>query len=125
MPVFYTCNKCKSENKFKTYSSTRVEFAMNHGEKLSLKCSACNYSNTLEVNDFYAKKSNLALIVAGTIAVIGTPIAFYLFYYFAQQASNYYNLYLIGGYFILPITVYGMILKQDRERVSRFNRNKF
>ena len=125
MNLYWKCPTCSEENKKRTFYHTRTDVAMREGEIQDLKCTACNKTNPIPVDDFVAKKSNLALIVAGSIGFFGSIAVFWVFFYLVEGFSTRTSLYFVGGYMLVPVVVYQMILKQDQDRVNSFNRHKF
>lgn len=121
MNVYWKCEHCSTENVKRTFAQTRVEFAMKEGEELALNCKACNRENVIAVDDFFAQKSDLAIKLAGFTALIGLPLILYFIYYLASEKSTY----IVGGFILVPTSIYGIVLKQDQQRVASFNRHKF
>ena len=76
MKVFVKFKSCTKEIIYRTNSYTRVEFAMLEGDLKQLGCSYCNGTYDFEVDEFYAKHSKIAQIIAGLVFLIGTPSAF-------------------------------------------------
>tara|TARA_B100000780_G_C21120567_1_gene453830 strand:+ start:2362 stop:2730 length:369 start_codon:yes stop_codon:yes gene_type:complete len=120
MKVYWSCPTCKEENSKNTFHTDRVEFAMREGEIQKVKCVRCNKYAEIPVDDFYAQKSNLIALIAGGIALLGTPFIFYYSMYIASE-----NYYIIGGYMLTPIVIYSIMMQQENTRVTRFNFHKF
>lgn len=124
MKIYGKCKNCQKEIDFSSNSNTRVELAMNEGETIKLNCKNCGENNTFTVDDFYAKESKLAKIIAGIIFLIGTPFILFLTYPILSESKNHYIIYIIGGLILIPVIVYGIIKKQERTRINSFNRIK-
>lgn len=124
MKVFGRCKNCKNEIKFSTRSTTRFDLATKKGENITLYCKSCGIKSGFHVDDLFTKKSKTAQIGAGTILLIGTPLIFFLLFRIFAESRNIYAIYIVGGFLLVPVIVYGVINKQDQTRVSSFNRNK-
>ena len=117
MKVYTKCKHCAKEIPYSTEAADRVEFAMREGEENLLVCKNCNRRYNYEPNDFYAKPSKIGQIVALIILILGVPALIYAF------AGRDYI--IIGGYLLIPWTVYAIITQQDRSRVSSLNQVLF
>lgn len=122
MKLYIKCSDCGNDISFWTWSSDRVSIKMSHGEKIELDCKSCNTTKKYYIDDLRAKKSKVALIIASMIFIIGTPIALILLWDYIWQTGLYgaFGLILIIG---IPSTIYGIINKNDMQRVSLFNRS--
>lgn len=124
MKVYGKCKKCKLEIGFSTNANTRVEFAMQDGENKTLTCKNCGIKTEFIVDELYAKESKIAEIGAGLIFLIGTPIMFFFVSPVFMQSKSHYVIYVVGGFLLIPVIIYGVIKQQDRIRVNSFNRSK-
>lgn len=124
MKVYGKCKKCKSEIGYSTNASTRVEFAMQVGEKKTLTCKNCRLKTEFIVDELYAKESKIAQIAAGLIFLIGTPIMVFFVSQVFIKSRAHYVIYVVGGFLLIPVFIYGVIKQQDRTRVNSFNRSK-
>jgi len=122
MKLFIKCANCKSIISFRTWCVDRVSLKMSKGDSIDLTCKQCNKSSTYDVDDLKARESKIAILVALAIFVIGTPVLLILIWDYLWQAGIYTVLailFIIG----VPIIVFGIINKQDSQRISRFNRS--
>jgi hypothetical protein len=103
---------------------TRVDLAREKGEYLELTCKQCGSAPKYHVDELKAKPSRLAHIVALVIFLVGTPLMFMVLREPLQRTAWLYALAAIVGLLLVPVTVYGLIMKDDRTRVSTFNRHK-
>ena len=124
MKVYGKCKNCQSEIGYSTSANTRVEFAMQDGEKKTLKCKNCGKGTEFQVDELFTKESKVAKIGAGLILLIGTPLMFLFVNPIFTGSRNHYVIYIVGGFLLVPIIAYGIIQKQDRTRVNSFNRSK-
>lgn len=124
MKIYGKCKNCQKKIEFLSNSNTRVELAMNEGETIKLNCKNCGESNTLTVDEFYAKESKLAKIIAGMIFLIGTPFVLYIIYPILSESRNNYTIYIFSGLLLIPVIVYRIIKKQEQTRINSFNRIK-
>lgn len=122
MRLYIKCSVCKHEISFWTWSSDRINLKITHGDKIELECKKCNTAKKYYLDDLRAKKSKFALLIASIIFIIGTPLALILLWDYIWQTGLYgaFGLILIIG---IPSTIYGIISKNDRQRVSLFNRS--
>ena len=107
MQLYCECPNCESINNFTSYSSTRVDFAMDIGDEKSVHCSNCGYDNDIHVNSMFAKKSKLALIIAISFVAIGLPVLLYISLYLMK------NTIIIGTYIVAPFVIFMMINKDE------------
>ena len=124
MKLTTKCNKCGQEIKTKTWSSDRVELARTKGEYLELTCNNCNTTDKYHVDSLSASPSRLAQIVSFLIFIIGTPTLLFFNWEPLWALTWSYAILAIAGLLLIPVTVYGLILKDDQRRVSSFNRLK-
>ena len=124
MKVYGKCKNCKGEIGYSTNANTRVEFAMQDGENKTLTCKNCGIRTEFKVDELYAKESKIAQIGAGLIFLIGTPIMFLFVSPIFSESRAHYVIYVVGGFLLIPVIVYGVVKKQDRDRVNSFNRSK-
>jgi hypothetical protein len=124
MRVYGECKKCKREISYSTNAYTRVEFVMQDTENIPLTCKSCGFKKRFHVDELYAKKSKMAQFTAGLTFLIGTPLAIIYLVPILNGSKSNYVIYIAGGLLIIPGIVYGMINKQDQNRVNSFNRNK-
>lgn len=120
MMLYAKCDTCEVETSFFSFSSDRGELQKTKGDKIEITCKNCKSISSKSVDDIYAKPSFLALISAILILVIGIVIILIFF----QQIFSNYSVIVFTGLFLVPVVLFGMITKQDKERVSRFNRYK-
>ncbi|SDY08451.1 hypothetical protein SAMN05444411_1214 [Lutibacter oricola] len=122
MKVFGKCQNCKNEISVSVNYGTRLEIAMYEGETKSNYCKNCNKKNEFHINDLRAKESKFSLIISGLIFLIGTPLTIYLLFDYLIIPHNPYIALIIAGFIAVPMTIYGIIRKQDMIRVRAFNR---
>ncbi|MFB6320728.1 hypothetical protein [Saccharicrinis sp. FJH54] len=122
MKLYIKCSECKKEISFWTWSPEKVDLKMIHGDKIELKCKSCNSIKKYYIDNLRAKKSKIALLMASSIFILGTPITLILLWDYIWQSGLYgaFVLILIIG---IPSTIYGIINKNDSQRVSLFNRS--
>jgi hypothetical protein len=122
MKVYGKCKNCKTEISYSTSANTRVEFAMQVGEKKILNCKNCGMKTEFHIDELYKKESKIAQIGAGLVFLIGTPLMFFFVNPILIGSRNHYVIYVVGGFLLIPVIVYGIIKKQDQTRVNSFNR---
>ena len=122
MKVYGKCKKCNNEIGFRTSSNTRVEFAMNVGETKKLNCKNCGINSEIHVDELFAKESKSAKIIAGLIFFIGTLLALVFVFPVLLKSRNHYVILLVGGLLLVPVIAYGILKKQEQNRVKSRNR---
>lgn len=123
MKIYTRCEKCKSEISFSTWETDRVGLKMSKGNSINLMCKKCNFCGNYEIDDFKAKESKIAHLIALVVFLIGTPILFVLLWDKLFRTNNIYAIFGLVMPLIIPSIIFGIISKNDRLRVSRFNRN--
>ena len=121
MKVYFKCPNCNYENRLKTESSTRIEFAMENGKIPETDCKNCNQKSTLNVNKFYAKESKLISILAGLIFLVGTFIGLYFVMQMISEMKTVIGIFAVACGLLIPVWIYGILNKEDRDRVKAFN----
>jgi len=96
---------------------------MNTGERVNLKWTNCKEEENYHVNDLYAKESKLVLIFSFLIFILGTVGIGYLFFNNPRVIGGLYSALIIGSFLLVPVFIYAMLVKQNRLRVSAFNRH--
>lgn len=122
MKLYIKCSDCDKEISFWTWSSERVDLKMTHGDKIELDCKNCDTIKKYYIDDLRAKKSKIALMISAILFIIGTPIALILLWDYIWQTGLYGALGLIL-IISVPSTIYGIVNKNDSQRVSLFNRS--
>lgn len=122
MKLYTKCSECKNEITTKSWHSTRVDFKMQHGEMIEIKCKSCNRIDKYSIDDLRAKESKVAALIGLIVLIVGTPIVLILLWDYIWQTGLYgaFGLILIIG---IPSSVYLIINKNDQNRVSSFNRS--
>lgn len=121
MRVYFKCPNCKFENRLTTQSRTRIEFAMKNGKTRETNCKNCNQNFTLNANKFYAKKSKLISIIAGLIFFAGTSIGLYFVMQMISEMETVIGIFTIACGLLIPVWIYGILNKEDSNRVKVFN----
>ncbi len=124
MIISTKCKNCKEIIPYKTYSSDKVEFAMENGKFVELKCEKCGVKGKYHIDSFYAKPSKLSLIISTIIFLIGTPVILYLVWDRITSSSCVLCIAIIFIPIIIPSLIYGIMVKNDRIIVNAFNRHK-
>ncbi len=114
MKIYGNCKSCKAE--ISTEATTRVEFAMRDGETKKINCKNCGSNRQFHVDELYAKESKTPVLLTG-ITFTATLLITLYFLFFTK--SDY--IYFAFGF---PIIVYVILSKQDRLRVTAFNKRK-
>lgn len=125
MKLITTCINCKHELKIRTYAQDRVQLARQKGDQIELTCSYCNATQKYPVDEFSAVPNRLLQAIAPVSFLIGTPLIIWLIWDVIWRLTLSYAILVASGLFLLPVIIYGLILKNDRTRVNAFNRHRF
>ena len=123
MKVYGKCKSCNKEIGYSTNVNTRVEFAIEEGERKILNCKKCKRKIEFHVDELYAKDSKIAQLIAGVVFLIGTPLIFFCIKSFFLVIRSHYVIYIVSGFLLVPSVVYRIIKKGDQVRVNSFNRS--
>ncbi len=124
MKLFIKCSNCKSEISFWTWCQDRVALKMLKGERIDLTCKKCQKTIAYAVDDFKAIDSKLAIFIALVIFILGAPTLIFLLWDYLWQPGFYISkAVIITSIIAIPGLIFGIINKQDSQRVSRFNRS--
>lgn len=116
MKIYGSCKSCEREISCRTEATTRVEFAMQDGETKKLNCKNCGSNTQFHVDELYAKEASTPIVLTG---ITFTSILLLTLYFLFFTESDY--IYFAFG---LPIIIYVILSKQDRLRVTAFNKRK-
>ncbi|MEW7292875.1 hypothetical protein [Aquimarina sp. 2304DJ70-9] len=97
---------------------------MKEGKTKQIGCEKCKNTTELHINDVYAKKSNLTLIVAIFIFIIGILITGYFTKNLMDTPQILDLTFVFGACLFVPFTAFQILRKQDQIRVSSFNKLK-
>ena len=123
MIIYCKCPNCKHENHFKTEAGTRVELAMESGELIEMHCAICNKKHRLNVNRFYTRASKRISILSGIILLLGTSVAVYFVIQMGSKTVSVMGVFAITSALLIPVWIYGILNKEDGNRVRTFNQS--
>jgi SNF family Na+-dependent transporter len=95
---------------------------MKHGDSIELYCVKCNDRSKYAVSNFKAKRSKLAIIIALSVFLIGTPCLLIVLWDTIWDAGLRASFGLIAV-LVIPITVFRIINNNEDNRISIFNRS--
>lgn len=121
MNIYFKCQACKHENRLRTDSHTRVEFAIENGNTLELKCDSCIWINNITVNKLYAKESKNIAIVAGFIFLIGSAFGLYFLMKMISEMKTGMGIFAVACGLLIPSWIYVTLNKEEVRRVKTFN----
>jgi hypothetical protein len=124
MNVYVNCHSCGHEISKWVWAGTRVDLARQKGEQVELACGTCQGRSRYHVDDFKAKASKVAQVSALLVFLVGTPLTLVFLWHPLLSLSWSYAMVIIGGLIMVPVTVYSLMIKDDNNRVSTFNRYK-
>ena len=123
MNLYFKCQYCKIENRFKSDSVTRVEFAMKNGKTKQLSCNSCHKTSTYHINQCYTKESKSLVIFSGLIFLLGSIVGVYILIEMIIDLKTTIGIAVVASGLLIPIWIYTIIKKEDRRRVITFNRS--
>lgn len=121
--LYVECVKCRADIAFSSWDSTRPELAK-ESEFIELCCKSCSKRSNYHVNTIRAEKNKLLLIIAFAILLLGMISIAYLFLTYVLKSSVLFMVLDVGGFFLVPISIYSLIHKEEENRVLDFNRYK-
>jgi Flp pilus assembly protein TadB len=121
MRLYTVCPDCGDQTHFNSYYPTRGDLSKAKGSDFKIRCNSCNNRVDVHVNDLKAQKSKVAQLTALAIFLVGTPIIIWFLKDFYGSALFWL---ICAGVILIPVIVFGLITKQERNRVSSFNRHK-
>ncbi|MFD2825889.1 hypothetical protein ACFSYG_05355 [Leeuwenhoekiella polynyae] len=121
MKIYGNCKFCKQSIPVKTEAQTRIQLAMQKGEKISCKCPNCNANQSIHVNDFKTQYSKTPQVIAAIIFCTGTLGGLYLGFFVLENIRNHYLAYGACSLLLVPGLAYGILHQEERRRVNAFN----
>ncbi len=120
MKVYQKCSDCNSQISIWTWEQDKFGLIRKYGDKIELKCKECSKSDSYFCNDFKAKKSKIAILIAAIIFFVGTPILLILLWNTIWNTALYGT---IGFLFVvlIPVIVFRIINTNENNRVRNFN----
>lgn len=125
MNLITTCENCKQELRIWTFAQDRVELARQKGDQIALTCKKCSSTSKYPVDDFSAVPNRFLQSIALLTFLMGTPLIIWLIWDVIWNLTMSYLILVASGLFLIPVIIYGLILKNDRLRVNSFNRHRF
>lgn len=121
MKLVANCKHCREEVSVRKSATDRGELAKEEGDQLLLECGKCSKKDTYHVNEIRAQESKTVAVSALLVFVFGTAIIGYELKAYFFLPNNPYSAISIGGMLLIPVVVYGLLIKQERDQVSLFN----
>ena len=121
MRVETKCTQCPNKISFWSWSEDRVRLAMDKGEILEFTCKNCGAKDKYHVNRFRAEPNKYLLLGALLVLLIGTPIIAYYVYEYLYKTNWSYSIHVLALVIVVPVTAYGLLLKDDRTKRNAFN----
>ncbi|MEM9917809.1 MAG: hypothetical protein AAF990_06920 [Bacteroidota bacterium] len=124
MKIIVSCRVCQGQIRLKNSVNDRAELSQELGDQFDLECKECSNVKRYHVNDVRAIESKAVALMAFGAFFFGTAITGYLLRDYLFMPSNPYNVLAVGGLLLVPSAVYMILIKQEGDNVSRFNRYK-
>lgn len=121
MKLIVNCKHCRKEIRVRKSVSDRGELAREKGDQFTLKCGKCSRKESYHVNEVRAQESKSIALIALLVFVFGTAIIGYELKAYLFMPNNPYGAISVGGMLLIPIVVYGLLIKQERDQVTLFN----
>ena len=122
MKIYTACINCKNEISLRTFASERIQLKMKYGDALNLTCKNCNRTNDYPINDLKAKDNKITLLIAMIVLIFGTALLLIFLWDYIWQ-SGLRGAGELAMIIAVPSAIYGIIIGNDRKRVSIFNRS--
>ncbi|GAA4282282.1 hypothetical protein GCM10022260_27050 [Gaetbulibacter aestuarii] len=94
---------------------------MENGKIRKTNCEKCHQESTIIVNKFYAKESKFISVLAGIIFFVGTFVGLYFLKQIISEMKTVIGILAVASGLLIPISIYGVFNKEDRNRVKSFN----
>lgn len=120
MKIFGKCLSCKQELSSTTNYYTRVEVAMHEGNTKILHCAQCDEATEIHIDQLYAKENQTKIGIA-TLCILIVTAGLVLLAGFMLMFSP---IIVVSVAALTPLTIYFIILQQERIRVNSFNQHK-
>jgi hypothetical protein len=121
MKLFTKCPYCSEESSLHYFTTDRGSLAREKGKQLRVICKKCHSEFNCDVDNLYAKKSKLSIVIALLVLIIGMPGAFFGLNSLIWDAGY---VMISTGMFAIPFMIYQIINAQDKKRVDVFNNFK-
>lgn len=125
MFIYSKCAHCNKEARSWTWTKDRVSLVKKKGENHEVFCKSCGLSTEISVDDYYAKPSTLALIIALSISLTSASIFLFNYHFFPNTNGPDYVVSIVTGHLAVPLIIFLMFAKAERDRVGFFNRHKY
>lgn len=122
MRLYVTCKYCKKELSKWLWISDRVELKKDKGDSIELFCKSCNNKERYNIDNLKAQESKVALIIGLLIFLLGTPTILILLWDYIWL-SGVYGVIGILSIVLIPSIIYGIINKNETNRIRAFNRS--
>ncbi len=112
MKLYYKCEYCLNENRFKYRAKDRLALKIRYPQGVNIACGQCHEKNTVHPNSVQAKESKILILLIYLLALIISSIAvYYIFitYWRNELGSDLALLEVLGmcvGIPFLIITIY-------------------
>ncbi|MFZ7132678.1 MAG: hypothetical protein ACOWWR_10005 [Eubacteriales bacterium] len=93
-----------------------------NGDFVKLECKNCKQTGKYKIDNLKARESKTAMIIGILIFLIGTPIILILLWNYIWGAGIYGVICLLS-IVLVPSIIYGIINKNEINRVRIFNRS--
>jgi hypothetical protein len=123
MKLYTVWNKCKSDISFWTWNVNRIDFKKSKNEWILLTCKKCNHKENHHIDTISARESKVAMIIGLTIFLVGTSLLFIFLWDYLFKTNNVYTIIGLVTPLIVPSLIYGIISRNDGQRVRNFNRS--
>ena len=100
--------------------SDRVELKRTKGESIDMYCKKCNKKGKYDIDNLKAQESKVALIIGLLIFLIGTPVLLIILWDYIWL-SGIYGVVSLLSIVLVPSLIYGIINKNEMNRVRTFN----
>ncbi len=122
MKLITNCKHCQKEIRVKSMSNDRPELAKEMGNEFTLNCEHCLRKDRYSANEVKAKESKSIKIFSLLVFLIGTGFlaCFFRDFVFISESPKF--LFYVCATLTVPAVFYGLLTKQDRDKVRDFNR---
>ena len=121
MRIHGKCQGCGKRISVYIFYNTRADYDKEKGKFISIKCRSCQRQFDYHLNNLYAIQSPFINIIFVIMFMVSLYICFSFWDYWGR---TYYFYYIAGGVMFIPIAFWGVMFRENSEKVKLFNRNR-
>ena len=121
MKLYISCDFCEEDSRVTIKSTDRSTLEREKGEVVKVLCNNCNHSGEYYINQIFAKRDFLFLIIVLVITFAISGAIFYYMYEYAVESEDIDVFTAVAYVSVIPIIVFTLWNKQEKDSINRFN----